>query len=263
MDGRVSDPVRRADHHLTVSVTDVLRVARAQIGTTEDPPGSNRQKYGLAAGQNGVAWCAQACWWVWREAGLDVLPRTASVWAMWDHAFRRGWVVDRPRVGDIPVYDFPRGTRWDHIGIVVTSVSGHTFKAIEGNTSRDDRGSQSGGGGVHERDRVLQQTIGFIRPPVEDDMPLTNEEIEAVARRARDMTLGAEYGPKDDRRTLGEILGETWAFSARAARASEATSAAASTGGIDPGIVAQQIVDRLGHGLAGAVAAELARRLGG
>ena len=33
----------------------VLAIAAWQIGVTESPAGSNRQKYGLAAGHNGVA----------------------------------------------------------------------------------------------------------------------------------------------------------------------------------------------------------------
>jgi hypothetical protein len=165
-----------------VPIEDVIRVARAELGTTESPPRSNRTKYGAEVGPNGVAWCAQFCWWVWSHAGHGgLLPRTASVYVMWEHAHRNGWLTDTPQVGDIPVYDFPRGTEWDHIGAVVTRLDGpYAFWAIEGNTSSDDRGSQSNGGGVFERRRSLHLVRDFIHLPLEDDMPTPQEYAAAV-----------------------------------------------------------------------------------
>jgi CHAP domain len=180
------------------TVADVLRVARSQLNYREctgdacdgQHRGRNHTKYGVAAGWNGVSWCAQFAWWTWRQAGHDVLPKTASVWEMWDYAQRRGWVTDQPTVGAIPVYDFPLGTKWDHIGACVTRLDGpHAFYAIEGNTSPDDKGSQSNGGGVFERHRVLHLVLGFITPPLatpEADMPLSQDDLAAIRALVRE-----------------------------------------------------------------------------
>ena len=52
-----------------MSLNRVLKIARADLGYTENPPGSNMTKYGEAYGMNGVPWCVEAPWYWFNQAG--------------------------------------------------------------------------------------------------------------------------------------------------------------------------------------------------
>lgn len=52
-----------------MSKNKVIELARADLGYTENPPGSNLTKYGEAYGMNGVPWCVEALWFWFNEAG--------------------------------------------------------------------------------------------------------------------------------------------------------------------------------------------------
>ena len=51
------------------SYKDVLNVADQEVGVTEYPSGSNKQKYGEAYGLNGQPWCVIFCWYCMDKAG--------------------------------------------------------------------------------------------------------------------------------------------------------------------------------------------------
>ena len=42
---------------------EVLEIARAELGVQEYPAGSNKQKYGVWYGMNGVQWCMEFVQW--------------------------------------------------------------------------------------------------------------------------------------------------------------------------------------------------------
>lgn len=147
------------------TVERVLEIAESQVGTKESPPGSNKQKYGEAYGQNGVAWCAIFVWWLFIQANAKAgLPeKTASVYELQKAFKRNGQFYSTPEVGDIVIYDFGDG----HTGIV-KSVQPTTIHAIEGNTSGSAKGSQSNGGVVAEKVRPRDNHIlGYGRPGYE------------------------------------------------------------------------------------------------
>jgi|SRR5581483_4628967 len=135
-----------------------LNFAITQIGTTESPPGSNRQKYGAWYGFNGVPWCAIFITYCQVAAGGDkkVFERgSRTAYAYWtEDAARAGLyglrVTTNPEPGDIVVYHFNDG----HTGIFEKWVDrkAGTFTTIEGNTSA---GSDDNGGGVERRSRSL------------------------------------------------------------------------------------------------------------
>lgn len=153
------------------TVTDVLALARSQIGTTEHPRGSNRTPYGVAYGMNGVAWCSIFVWWVFRQCGIDLRAEVAMGYSDCDTALdgfrRRGWVVSRKdaRPGDIVFYDMSSvdGSGADHTGIIETVVRVGVI-AIEGNTS--DRGSQTNGGAVLRKTRSWAAVKAVCRVPM-------------------------------------------------------------------------------------------------
>ena len=60
------------------TVKELLTVARGELGNTENPAGSNRSKYGLWYGWNGVPWCMIFIMWCFAQVGVKLPKRTAS-----------------------------------------------------------------------------------------------------------------------------------------------------------------------------------------
>lgn len=147
--------------------------ARPEIGTVEKPAGSNRQKYGVWYGFNGVPWCAIFVSWCMAKAGLAAVYRFASV-AVSIAAAKAGkngmvWHPNtgrnRPKPGWIAckLYSRTQG----HTGIV-EAVETTTDVTIEGNTSGgDDRN----GGIVMRRRRSRSFWTGWIEVPTPVDNP--------------------------------------------------------------------------------------------
>ena len=139
----------------------VLAIAAWQIGVVESPSGSNRQKYGLAAGQNGVPWCLWFVWWVFREAGFN-LYKTGSCTLLANRYKAAGqWVTSVYKPGDIVMFDFTgKRSKTEHCGIV-EKVNGNTLTTIEGNTGT---ASNANGGAVMRRTRDVKFVTGACRP---------------------------------------------------------------------------------------------------
>lgn len=149
-----------------MTVARVLEVARGELGTVEQPHGSNRQKYGRAYGWDGVAWCAQFVWWVLTQAGCaPLVPKTASTVLMRDWYRARGqWHTSNPQPGDLVFFKFPGNPNpVNHVGIVEGVEPGGTLVTIEGNTAGTAAGDQRNGGMV-ARKRRLANIVGFARP---------------------------------------------------------------------------------------------------
>ena len=155
----------------------LLAVAASQIGVTEDPPGSNRTPYGAWFGWNGVAWCDQFVSWCGDRSGNGAaIPRSQYVPTRLAQARAAGHVVAGPAPGDLVCFDWGRDGIVDHIGIVEQVRPGELV-TIEGNTSPDDHGSQSNGGGVWRRHRPRTLGLTFIRPPYQEDDDVTLAEL--------------------------------------------------------------------------------------
>lgn len=182
---------------MAMTANDILRVARGEIGVTESPAGSNRQKYGAAYGMNGVPWCVIFCWWCFREAGASALfyggGKTASCSQYIAWAKKAGqWITGDYKPGDLVFFDFnPKaGDGVDHIGIV-ESWDGRTLVTIEGNTSMT---SQDNGGAVMRRTDHGAYAVGAARPPYAEKEPekegekMTGKEIyEALTEYLNDL----------------------------------------------------------------------------
>lgn len=144
----------------TGTVTEVLADARKEIGTTEDPPGSNRTKYGRLYGLDGYAWCAMFIWVVlvlWNKVEHIKSAYTPTIFE-WYRAKKRTFTdVSEAEPGDLIF--FRNSSRICHIGFVAGERQSHTVPTIEGNTSSGDAGSQDDGGGVFPRQR--RSVTGF------------------------------------------------------------------------------------------------------
>lgn len=183
------------------TASEILALAKKEIGIKESPAGSNDVKYnteyyGRRVSGGDWAWCAVFVWWLFRQAGASDLyydgGRTAYVPTLLDWAKRKGLVVDTPRPGDLICFDFKNNNRAGHIG-VCESWDGQYITTIDGNTGT---GNEANGGCVMRRRRAKKYIFAIIRPEYDgnhdevheenDDMDiskLTDEDISALANR--------------------------------------------------------------------------------
>lgn len=152
------------------TAAQVIAIAASQNGVTEQPPGSNQQKYGAAFGMNGTAWCAIFVWWCFMQAGVD-LRKTVTPYLAYCPTFVQVlqelgyWHNDTAGIqpGDIKFYCWDGSGVAQHTGIHVETIVGPLGVAWEGNTSN---GNDSNGGQVEERERMPQFVIGYGRVPL-------------------------------------------------------------------------------------------------
>lgn len=143
-------------------MTTSLDVARPEIGYHESPANSNKTKYGVWYGFNGVPWCAIFLSWVMYHAGMGDRYRFASTsasiaWAKREGLWRTGVV---PKPGWIAVRLWSSNT--GHTGIVEYTEGGYDV-TIEGNTSSSD---DRNGGIVQRRKRSRSFWLGYIELPL-------------------------------------------------------------------------------------------------
>ena len=181
------------------TVSELLDIARRQIGVKESPPSSNNVRYntwyyGREVSGNAYPWCAVFAAWVFDQARVKLPIRTASCGALMRAAQSAGqWVTGDYRPGDVVIYDFPGGAKTDHCGIV-ESVDGTYISAIEGNTSSTNNAD---GGAVERRARKFAQIVGAVRPSydkeVEEVRYNTVSECPAWARETVQKLVDKEY----------------------------------------------------------------------
>lgn len=151
------------------TVYEFLAVARGEIGNTENPSGSNRQKYSASMGRPPEPWCADFVVWCARQVGLN-LPSESAYTPTMAQGFVKAGTWHRgaagPQPGDIVFFDFPdKTTGIQHVGIVEQIGLAGQVDTIEGNTSSGNSGSQDNGGGVYRRHRAGTYIVGYGRPP--------------------------------------------------------------------------------------------------
>ena len=181
------------------TVSELLEIARRQIGVKECPPNSNNVRYntwyyGREVSGSAYPWCAVFVAFVFDQAKVKLPIRTASCGALMRAAQSAGcWVTGDYRPGDVVIYDFPGGARADHCGIV-ESVDGSYISAIEGNTSS---ASDADGGAVERRARKFSQIVGAVRPSydkeVEEVRYNTVSECPSWARETIQKLVDKEY----------------------------------------------------------------------
>lgn len=151
----------------------ILDIARAEIGTKENPPNSNRTKYGAFSGYDGQPWCASFVDWVFsqaRKTGLIGAALKPFVYCptgvQWFHEYER-W-FSAPQVGDLVFFNFSGGALAEHVGLV-ESWGMNTLGTIEGNTAI---GNDANGGEVMRRTRPRNSSIlGYGRPAYSQSIP--------------------------------------------------------------------------------------------
>ena len=192
----------------------VIEIAKKYVGVTEYPPNSNNvvfntSFYGREVSGN-YPWCCAFIWYIHNEAGVDI-KKTAScaelgAWFKNNGKFK----TSAPKVGDIVFFKFSGSSRWtNHVGIVVEVGNGY-IKTIEGNTSSDEKGSQSNGGMVAERKRKLNSTIvgfGYFEP-IENTPCTIYPTIKIGSRGASVKTLQTLLNSNGANLTVDGIFGQ-------------------------------------------------------
>jgi hypothetical protein len=153
-----------------------LKLAVEQLGTREDPFGSNNVLYsrwymnrptGWKLENEGPPWCAMFVSWCYTESGSQSFASNKQRWAFCPFVVgdaQQGrhnlTLTTDPQPGDIAVYKFGSDT-FKHIGLFekwIARGSGR-FSAIEGNTSQS---SDDNGGEVQRRERNTSGGVTFV-----------------------------------------------------------------------------------------------------
>lgn len=172
---------------------EVISLARSQLGVTDDPPGSNRNKYTAWFGVN-TGWAAIFISWLFDQVGkANLVDQTASITQQGKWFQNRERWGDRPRLGAIVYLGSP--TSFTHVGIVESVLSDTSFSTIEGN--RD--------GSVQRVQRDLTNVAGFGYPQYPVIVPLASEvSVSALTAAAKDL----DGSSADDQvRTVQAALG--------------------------------------------------------
>jgi hypothetical protein len=173
-----------------VSLARTVEIARAQIGTTEVPFGSNRTIYGaeltdrygpvtLSNGgqisRDGQEWCATFVAWCWHaghgwpEWGLPVVdfytPSDRNAWRA------QGLWSSTGQVGDHIYYDWTGDGTVDHVGLIVDDLGG-SWRTVEGNVSNAVQ--------TFIRPKSWPSIAGYGRTPYQSD-PIPTVEDDDVA----------------------------------------------------------------------------------
>lgn len=167
----------------------IMDVERGELGQTENPRGSNRQKYSLRFGVNGVAWCGWFQTWCYYEAGIDLrrwCDNPGYTPNLFGDLAALGWAIPVSQAGpaDLIFFNFPGGhNRIEHVGAVEEN-RWPVLHTIEGNTS--GKGSQTNGGAVLRKQRT-SSFAGAIR------VPMDRAKHETAADQLAQLRLAINY----------------------------------------------------------------------
>jgi cell wall-associated NlpC family hydrolase len=148
-------------------MSKIIEIARTYIGTTENPPDSNKTIFGEWAKLNGLPWCGLFVSKCYDEAGQPLpkigfrFPGFAGCQTAVAYFRKNNKIITDPQPGDIVFFDWNGDGRFDHTGIFVRKFDNLYFETIEGNTSLTN---QSNGGQVMIRQRKYSKNIIFVRP---------------------------------------------------------------------------------------------------
>ena len=152
-------------------MNSILSLAKFEIDYTEK--GDNETKYGAWYGINKQPWCAIFVSYIYNKAGLvdKVAAETKKGFASCNAGLnwfaKQGKIipVGQANEGDIVFFQFDNDAQPDHVGIVAKNMKRlKALKTIEGNTSPNNKGSQSNGGGVYAKKRSYATVMAVVRP---------------------------------------------------------------------------------------------------
>lgn len=159
----------------------VLQTAAKEVGTMEEPPGSNRgprvdqylKAVGLDPAAGSFSWCAAFVYWCFGESARGLsrgnpVVRTAGVMDHWRRAEQAGArrlaaddaTADPSRIHPGMIFVLDTGGGFGHTGLV-EAIDGGRLITVEGNTN--DGGSREGVGVFRRNGRKIASiNRGFI-----------------------------------------------------------------------------------------------------
>jgi len=162
-------------------LASVLKTAAAEVGTMEEPPGSNRgprvdqylRAVGLDPAAGSFSWCAAFVYWCFGESARGLsrtnpVVRTAGVMDHWRRAEQAGArrlaaddaTADPSRIHPGMIFVLDTGSGSGHTGLV-EAIDGGRLITLEGNTN--DGGSREGVGVFRRNGRkIISINRGFI-----------------------------------------------------------------------------------------------------
>ena len=166
----------------------VLETARAELGTKESPPDSNKCKYNTAyygreVSGSGYPWCAAFVWWCFQRTGAAKLyfggGRTAYCPTLLNYHKAQGQAVQSGyKPGDIVFFNFQGQKNPAHVGIC-ESWDGQYIITIDGNTGA---GNDANGGAVLRRRRHKKYIVGAYRPAYKEEIRMSEEQVRKLVR---------------------------------------------------------------------------------
>lgn len=145
-----------------------LDIALDEVGYREGR--NNWTKYAKEqwADVQNQAWCGSFVGWCLLKAGWDVRGVVWMPYVPYIMAWAKkigAWTTDSgsQKNGDLVVYNWGGRGAVDHVGIVYRDNKSKLYRAVEGNTSPSNAGSQSNGGGVYIRYRKRSDIQGWVR----------------------------------------------------------------------------------------------------
>lgn len=169
-----------------MSLSKVIKLARGELGNTEEPAGSNLTKYGFWYGVNGVPWCVIFLCWLFNQAGERMAffgggkTASCSVLLRWYREQGLTVPVQQAKPGDIAIYNFSGTIEPEHCGLItdvkmaISTIA--SIKSIEGNTTTSN-GSESNGGCVAEKTRFTKNIVAVCRPQYKPDDPQPVDDV--------------------------------------------------------------------------------------
>jgi len=153
-----------------MSISKVLESCKATIGYTEAE--NNDTTFGKWFGLNNQPWCAMSASKMYFDAGIissvaNTRKGFASCDAWLKYLTKNNQIVPigQAQPGDLVFFQFDADAQPDHVGIV--QFHNKTFKTInvyEGNTSDNNKGSQSNGDGFYLKKRGYGTIMAIARP---------------------------------------------------------------------------------------------------
>lgn len=155
-----------------MSAQEVLKIAKTEADSGFREGKNNDTKYGKWYGLNHQPWCAMYVSWCFNQAGLSKLVAASGAkgFASCDAGLKwfakKGQVVPvgQAKPGDIAFFQFDEDAQADHVGIIQKNDGKGNLWVWEGNTSGDEKGSQSNGDGVFLKKRAYKLVMGVARP---------------------------------------------------------------------------------------------------
>lgn len=169
--------------------TQFLAAARSNIDYTEEPPGTNCNRFSHSLGRPCERWCADFLVSIADRVGLALPSRSASTQWMLDAFRHAGRAHASPQVGDFAFWQFDSDAAADHVS-VVESIGTTTITTIDGNSSVS--GSQSNGGQVCRRTRPSRLVIAYGRPAYSLSPPPQPHPEDNMTSHPLSVPLGAD-----------------------------------------------------------------------